>query len=121
MRKNGIAVWSATPEDQTPQFFELIKRAEANDPHVELFMLQVADNPYYSDEAKEVMYQNLKAQGEAVLQVKWYGKPAIRGLAVYPGYDQKVHALSHSRFQRTGCELQPLTLEHNTQQQCLAL
>ncbi len=93
VRKNGIAVWSATPEDQTPQFFELIKRAEANDPHVELFMLQVADNPYYSDEAKEVMYQNLKAQGEAVLQVKWYGKPAIRGLAVYPGYDQKVHGV----------------------------
>ncbi len=95
--KNGIAVWSATPEDQTPQFFELIKRAEANDPHVELFMLQVADNPYYSDEAKEVMYQNLKAQGEAVLQVKWYGKPAIRGLLYIQAMYQKFTELS--RFQ----------------------
>lgn len=89
VKKNGCAVWSATPEDQTPQFFELLKRANANDPHVELFMLQVADNPYYSDESKEKLYANLKAQGEAVLQVKWYGRPAIAGLAVYPQYSQQ--------------------------------
>lgn len=93
VKKNGCAVWSATPEDQTPQFFELLKRAENNDPHVELFMIQVADNPYYSDEAKEKLYANLAAQGDAVLQVKWYGRPAIAGLSVYPTYAQNVHGI----------------------------
>lgn len=91
--KGGSFIWSATPEDQTPQFFELLRRAGMNDPDVALFMLQIADNPYYSDEAKERFYNDVKAQGDEVLQVKWYGKPAIAGLAVYPTYNQKVHGI----------------------------
>lgn len=93
VKRNGIAVWSATPEDQTPQFYELLKRAWGGDVDVAEFSLLVSDNPYYSDESKRLLYADLAAQGDDVLQVKWFGKPSIAGLAVYPTYDQRVQGV----------------------------
>lgn len=87
MRYGGIFIWSATPQASTPQFYDLHKRAEAGDPDVSEFTLLVQNNPYLPAAAKESFRRDMLALGDEEYQVRWHGKYAIQGRAVYPDYD----------------------------------
>jgi hypothetical protein len=93
VRKGGIFYWSATPQSQTPQFYGLHRDCMNGDPDVAEFSLLIADNPYFAPEDKEAMRRRLLAYGDGEYEVRWLGKYAIQGRAVYPTYDTNQHGV----------------------------
>lgn len=93
VRKGGIFYWSATPQAQTPQFYGLHRDFLNGDPDIAEFSLLIQDNPYFAPEDKESMRRRLLAYGEDEYAVRWLGKYAIQGRAVYPTYDSRVHGI----------------------------
>ena len=93
VRKGGIFYWSATPQAQTPQFYGLHRDFLNGDPDIAEFSLLIQDNPYFAPEDKEAMRRRLLAYGEDEYAVRWLGKYAIQGRAVYPTYDSRVHGV----------------------------
>lgn len=93
VQREGVFVWSYTPQASTPQAFELSRRAAAGEEDISLFFLSIEDNPYLTDKAKRAFYRDCAAEGPEALAIKWYGKDAIAGRMVYPTYDLDVHGI----------------------------
>jgi len=91
LRFNGIFMWSATPQSSTPQFYELHKRVLAGEEGISEYTLLIDDNPYIPRAAKDALFRDYQALGDDVLQVRWYGKYAIQGRAVYPTFSKTNH------------------------------
>lgn len=87
VRRNGIFMWTFTPQNSTPQAFDLHRRIVDGEQGISEYKLLIADNPYFSAEAKAALYKDLAAMGEEELSVRWFGNYAIHGRSVYPGYD----------------------------------
>lgn len=85
-RRNGIFIWSATPQASTPQLLALHKAFLAGDPDVAEFTLLTSDNPYFDPIAKERFRKSLLMLGDEEYAVRWLGHYAILGRAAYPQY-----------------------------------
>lgn len=85
-RRNGIFIWSATPQASTPQLLNLHKAFLAGDPDVAEFSLLTSDNPYFDPIAKERFRKSLLLLGDDEYAVRWLGHYAIMGRAAYPSY-----------------------------------
>lgn len=90
--REGIFLWSCTPEAATEHLIALHDMADAKHPGVEEFVLLVADNPYLTAAAKQQFHDELMAADPELLRVKFYAEYALHGLKVYPEFDPlKVH------------------------------
>lgn len=92
--RDGIFIWSLTPQASTPQAYGLHRRHEDGDPDVAEFTLLIDDNPYYSEESKRALFTSLAALGDDELAVRWFARWAIQGRAVYPMYDTSKFAVT---------------------------
>jgi hypothetical protein len=87
--RNGIFMWSVTPQVGTPQLYTLFEQAqqmeEEENPRVEFFSMIYDDNPYI----KESSRADFKAQitNDAEYQARILGIPIILGLRVFPEFD----------------------------------
>lgn len=85
---NGSLIWSATPQNRNPQLIDLYERNKKGDSNVAVFTLLIANNPYVSEEGKREFYESLP---EEERQVRWYGEPAIYGMAIYGYQPMSLH------------------------------
>lgn len=93
VQREGIFMWSYTPQGSTPQAYDLSRRAAAGEPDIRTFFLSIEDNPYLTQKAKQAFYRDCAAEGPEALAIKWYGKDAIAGRMVYPGYDLDIQGI----------------------------
>uniref|UniRef100_A0A6H1ZMY6 Putative terminase n=2 Tax=viral metagenome TaxID=1070528 RepID=A0A6H1ZMY6_9ZZZZ len=85
IRFGGKFIWSATPLGGGPELYELHEKAISGDSNVESFTLYLDDNPYITQEQKQLMLDLLVDPEER--SVRYYGEYAIVGRKAYPGYD----------------------------------
>jgi hypothetical protein len=82
--REGVGIWSATPDVSTPQLAELYERAADSTQNIESFEVQISDNPFLSPEAKEEFRRSLTTEED--LEVKFYGRFSLFGRRVYSCY-----------------------------------
>lgn len=93
VRYGGSFMWDCTPENSTPQLYDLHKRVLNGDPDVEEFKLLIENNPYFTEDSKRRLYNDLAALGADTLAVKWHGEYAIAGRSAYPMYNLDDHGI----------------------------
>jgi len=82
--RNGVGIWSFTPDVSTPQAAELYERSQQAGQNIESFLIQISDNPFLTPDAKEEFRKSLTSEEE--LEVKYYGKFSLFGRRVYSCY-----------------------------------
>jgi len=91
VKREGIFVWSYTPQESTPEAYALYQRFLEGDPDVEEFKLLVSENPYLTDSAKAKLYASYAAQGAEQVRVRWDGEHAIASRVIYPEFLERFH------------------------------
>ncbi len=86
LKRNGIFIWSATPQASTAQLLELHDRCVCGEENIAEFKVLLEDNPYVPKQAKINLYNSLKHDPDN-LAVRYYGEWAILGRKVYQMYD----------------------------------
>lgn len=81
--RNGVGIWSGTPDVSTPQFAELWEKSQSNAPGIEGFQVSLEDNPMLTDEAKKEFYDSLSDEDR---EIKYYGRFSLFGRRVYSCY-----------------------------------
>lgn len=95
--RNGKFIWSATPQANTPQLFELHERAEdqlrlpKDQRTAEEFVFVLADNQHLTDDKKRLLMEKISPD-EAMVRI--HGEFASHGLRVYPEFSEKTHECS---------------------------
>lgn len=82
-------IWSATAQVTNPALTDMRRQADDGSPNVAAFQALIDQNPYVSDEEKQVFFDSLPEEERAT---RYYGIPAITGRYCYPNYDaQGIH------------------------------
>lgn len=96
--REGIIVWTATPEIGTDQFHDYCQKAmeqiylEPQDRDAEEYKLALADNPHITDRAKAGMASMLSDQD---YQIRVLGEFASVGRIIFPEYKRMVHGIDY--------------------------
>lgn len=102
--RDGIIIWSATPEVGTDQFYELIAEAEQQEmlPQrertVEEHFISLLDNPHISSKAVEAMGAGLTEQE---IEIKQRGNFASSGRVIFPEYNRGIHGIEFFEVPKT--------------------
>lgn len=93
--RRGKFIWSATPQAGTDQLFDLHERCEkqafAEKPSCQEYHLLLRDNPYISDEEKQLIADKLNDPDKVAVRV--HGEYAVLGYKVYPEFSMKIHGM----------------------------
>lgn len=96
--REGVLLWTATPEVGTDQFLDYCLKAEnqmllpPNERDVEEYHMTLAQNPHISAKAKEGMASMLSDQD---YQVRILGVNASKGRVILPEYSLRKFGLQH--------------------------
>lgn len=96
--REGVIVWTATPEIGTDQFHDYCQKATDQThllPHerdVEEYKLRLADNPHLSEAAKAGMASMLSDQD---YQIRIEGEFASVGRIIFPEYKKQLHGVEY--------------------------
>jgi hypothetical protein len=100
MSVSGRTLWSATPENATPTFYNLKSRADRPDmatkkpiAQTRFFELYSKDNPYIPPDAREAAYDRLREDDPDAAVAKIEGEWAFRKYLVYPEFDENRHLI----------------------------
>ena len=93
--RNGVLIWTATPQAGTVQLYELHSKAEdqAGDPNARVteHFMNIFTNPYLTEKAKADFIADF-ADDEEETRVRVYGDFAVAGMRVYPELElEKAH------------------------------
>lgn len=98
--KNGLFMWSATPQKATHRLLQLYERAkeEAEKPEgergIEAFFMELADNPYLTDKQKQEFIASIGGDEQEYL-VRVKGQFAILGYRVFPEFERREEAMTN--------------------------
>jgi len=87
--RNGVGIWAATPDVSSPQFAQLLERANKEYPGIEAYYLFIEDNPFLTPEARQELFDSLTTEEER--QVKYYGRATMFGRRIYLEYRPEEH------------------------------
>lgn len=91
---NGFILWSATPQNGTDQFLELMHLAERQehdpDKTVEEFHVRLSDNRHVDKRASELIVRNLSDEDR---QVRVAGESVLARRKIYYEYERHVHGI----------------------------
>lgn len=96
--REGVIVWSATPEIGTDQFHDFSQKAAEQillppkERDVEEYKLTLADNPHLTEKAKRGMASMLSEQD---YEVRILGEFASVGRIIFPEYSRRSHCIDH--------------------------
>lgn len=96
--REGVIIWSATPEVGTDQFHDYCAKAQEQShllPHereFEEFKLSVLDNPHFSERGKAGM---AGALSDADYQVRILGEFASAGRVIFPEFNLREHGIPY--------------------------
>jgi hypothetical protein len=90
VKRDGLFVWSATPQHATHHLMELHAQFLAGEPNIEEFTLSTGDNPFLSEDGKTDLYRKLSALGDDELRVRWHGEYAAESRRIYPQFDPSI-------------------------------
>lgn len=94
--RQGVGIWSATPQSGTDQLYELHERAEKcmtlEDRPVEEFVILLKENPHIQEKEKRELAENLSEEDKAV---RIEGDFAIITMKVYPSFSMYVHGVDY--------------------------
>lgn len=90
--RDGLALWSFTPEASTPEYYAMHMKVLDGEPDFAEFTVTIEENPYLPKAAKRAFYDSIKHDPE-VLAVKYYGHYGIIGRKVYPEYSLKFQGI----------------------------
>lgn len=92
--RNGVFIWSATPQAGSPQLYELHERADdqlrlpKEQRTVEEFVALLYENVHLTEKQKEGFASKISAE-EAMVRI--HGEFASHGMRVYPEFSEKTH------------------------------
>lgn len=86
--REGLFMWSVTPEAATEQLYALHERADAGDPDVEEFHFRLADNPYFSEGQKRSFAASLSRH---MARAKVDGEYLMHEYLVFSDFDEDLH------------------------------
>ena len=82
--RNGLFIWTCTPQASTPQLYELHVQAKMGATDIKETRITIDRNPYHTALAKKRLHDALMPEERAV---RYYGEYAIAGRKVYPSFD----------------------------------
>jgi len=85
MAQEGRFIWSATPLAGGIQLYDLREKADMGVDWVERFTLLLDDNPYISDQRKQIFRDSILDETE--LRARYYGEYIMLARRIYPTYD----------------------------------
>jgi phage terminase large subunit-like protein len=100
----GEITITCTPDKGYTYVIDRVYNNDKNDPEVAKFTLSGYDNPYINRRAVARMHEFALAGDNAEIEMRIYGRPAIRTGAVYPQWNP---TLFHEKDNKTGCLVQP--------------
>jgi hypothetical protein len=96
--RNGLFIWSATPQAATIQLFDLHERAEKEmllnptNPAIEEFHITIDENEYLTRQQKDDFAAKLS---EEEYHVRYKGQFALTHLNVFPEYSKVLHGVDY--------------------------
>jgi len=84
VKRGGRIIWPATAQDGGIELQNLLDMAEEGSENVDAWTLLIDDNPYISDDQRQMMLDTLGSEDE--IAVRYYGRSARAGRRIYPGY-----------------------------------
>ena len=86
--RNGIFIWTATPQSGTIELYSLFERAEREDftdqSTVTIFQMTTDDNPHLDSEGRKAVMASIESESD--YEVRILGQFAVHGVKIYPEF-----------------------------------